>query len=234
MNQPQTKPAGLTIKPVIAVEKSQNAKIGTVSATYVSQSSCPRSCPFFGNGCYAEQGLTGIHTKKLNKSTVTDLVEIAEAEAKGIRGLSGKYPLRLHVVGDCTTDECASIVSSAADEYAEIEGSPVWTYTHAHNTRRESWGKVSVLRSCENMEQVKQATEDGFASAMVVSEFDKETSYDIGDGYRGIPCPQQTGKAKTCVDCGLCQRDAKLRDAKLVVLFAAHGSRKSLVQDAVK
>ncbi len=38
----------------IAVETSENAKTGAVIATYVSQDSCPSSCPLRGAGCYAE------------------------------------------------------------------------------------------------------------------------------------------------------------------------------------
>src|SRR5262249_36720289 len=38
----------------VAVETTDNAKLGKVSATYASQATCPRSCPWFGAGCYAE------------------------------------------------------------------------------------------------------------------------------------------------------------------------------------
>jgi len=38
-----------------------------VSATYVSQQSCPDDCPLLGNGCYAETGNVGIHTNRLNR-----------------------------------------------------------------------------------------------------------------------------------------------------------------------
>jgi hypothetical protein len=34
--------------PAFAVETSDNAKIGPVSATYVAQDSCPPSCPLRG------------------------------------------------------------------------------------------------------------------------------------------------------------------------------------------
>lgn len=174
--------------------------------------------------------MTGIHTHRLNKSTSTDLEDIAQCEADAIRKLTGRFPLRLHVVGDCTTDSSADIVSAAASEHQSKHGQPAWTYTHAHNVRRESWRDVSVLRSCENVEQVQQAYEDGFASAMVVAEFERDTAYPIAEGIVGIPCPQQTGKVRDCMQCRLCMQDGKLRDNRRTILFEAHGSgRKRLV-----
>ncbi len=44
--------------PVTAVERSENAKIGEVSATYVSQESCPKTFPMRGRGhFYCHLGL---------------------------------------------------------------------------------------------------------------------------------------------------------------------------------
>src|ERR1051325_4960950 len=101
----------------IAIEKSRNSKITGCSATMVSQASCPRSCKFYGNGCYAESGPAGFTTHRLNRSTETKPEAIARIEAKAISQLSGKRPLRLHVVGDCTTDQAAKVLSSAVEFY---------------------------------------------------------------------------------------------------------------------
>lgn len=217
-------------KSATAVELSRNSKIGEVSATYVSQATCPSTCPFKNSGCYAESGHVGIHTHRLNRSDMSDPVQIAQCEADEIRKLTGRFPLRLHVVGDCNSDVAADIVSSAASEHQLKHGQPAWTYTHAHNVRRESWRDVSILRSCENLQQVKQAHEDGFAAAMVVAEFERDTAYPITEDVVGIPCPQQTGRARNCMQCRLCMQDIKLHSNKRVILFEAHGvSRMRLV-----
>lgn len=218
--------------PARAIERSFDRKLssdGTVSATYVSQNSCPATCPFRNAGCYAESGHTAFTTRKVNASEVVTPESIAEVEAGAIRGLSGQYPLRLHVVGDCSTEAAARIVAEAADEYASRHDMPVWTYTHAHDVPRNAWGKVSVLRSCENLTQISQAHADGYATAMVVPEFESDKAYPLENGFVGIPCPHQTGKVKGCKNCGLCQNDEKLHANKRVVLFAAHGSRKKMV-----
>jgi hypothetical protein len=221
------------MKPSTAVENSLNSKIGSVSATYSSQSSCPNSCPFFNKGCYAELGLTGIHTNKLNRSDITDPVEIAKVEASEIKKLSGKKHLRIHVVGDCATDECAKIVSGAASEHMSKHNMMAWTYTHAHNVKRESWSNVSVLRSCETLSQVEQSHNEGFASAMVVTDFESNKPHDIGNGFIGIPCRNQVSNV-TCVECKLCLNDKALRKNKRVILFSAHGIRKNSVSNTLR
>jgi hypothetical protein len=85
--------------------------------------------------------------------------------------------MRLHTVGDCRTDEAAKIVAAAAERYMDAGGGPVWTYTHAWRlVDRASWGRVSVLASCETPEQVELARARGYATAIVVDEFDDRTA----------------------------------------------------------
>lgn len=224
---------GMSGTPVMAIELSQNRKLGYVSSTYASQVTCPESCPFRNAGCYAESGRMALHTRRLNNSPVDDFIEVAEREAEAIRKLSGRFPLRLHVVGDCKTEAAARIVSKAADEHTSKRGQPVWTYTHAHDVPREAWGNVSVLRSCESISQVEEALDAGYAAAMVVPQFRQDTAYEVGPGLIGIPCPEMTGRAESCEECGLCMRAEKLRAGRRVILFEAHGNRKAKVAQTI-
>jgi hypothetical protein len=156
---------------------------------------------------------------------------VALIEAAGIDTLTGKRDLRLHVVGDARTDKAAQILSAAADRYIARGASKgkavrVWTYTHARDTRRDSWGRISVLRSCETMQQVRAAHNAGFAAAIVIPEHTHDRAYKLDGEYTGIPCPEQTGKAANCQACGLCMQDSKLHARKNVIVFAAHGQGK--------
>src|SRR5206468_1103992 len=122
--------------PAFAVETSDNAKLGLVSATYASQASCPRSCPFRGHGCYAEGGLVGFQTRRLNRTRSRGPADVARAEARAIDGLTGDRLLRLHVVGDAPTPTAARTLSAALRRYAARgmmprHGKKAWTYTHA-------------------------------------------------------------------------------------------------------
>lgn len=213
----------------IAVETSSNAKLGFVSATYASQASCPLSCPWYGNGCYAESGLVGYQTRRLNRSAVRGAVRIARAEAKAIDALTGDRLLRLHVVGDARTDSAAREIGAAARRYASRGNAPrrgrkVWGYTHAWRTvARASWGDaVSVLASVETVRDARAAMAKGYAAAVVVTAFERDSAYRI-DGVTVVPCPNQT-RGVTCRDCGLCRDDERLRSCGLVIAFQAHGS----------
>jgi hypothetical protein len=149
---------------------------------------------------------------------------VMKIHAEKIRQLSGRRMLRLNVVGDCDFDEGAKILAQAAKEHTEKCGMPVFTYTHGHETKRESWGDISVLRSCETFGQVKKAHEDGFAAAMVVDTHDSPNAVKH-EGFTIIPCPQQTGKAANCAACKLCSQGNKLHSKKAVIAFAIHGTR---------
>jgi len=159
-------PPAPPVKPTpaaIAVETSTNAKLGPVSATYASQASCPRSCPWLGKGCYAENGLVGWQTRRLN-SQIRSALRISQTEARAIDGLTGDRLLRLHVVGDAKTDAAARELGAAARRYAARGNSPhrgrkVRAYTHAWRAvARESWGEaVSVLASVETVRDARAA-----------------------------------------------------------------------------
>ncbi len=220
---------------IAAVEKSDNDKIGPCSCTWVAQISCPPACPHMGAGCYAEGGMAGFTTSRLNRAAAEfatlSPAAIAMIEAAGIDQLTGRRDLRLHVVGDARTDKAAQILSAAVDRFiargaAKGKTVRVWTYTHARDTRRESWGRISVLRSCETMPQVRAAHAAGFAAAIVLPEHTHDRAYKLDAEFTGIPCPEQTGRAANCISCGLCMQDSKLHARKRVIVFAAHGQGK--------
>jgi hypothetical protein len=209
-------------KRAIAVENSDNRKTGPVSATYVNLESCPMDCPLMGNGCYAERGMVAAQTARLDGGNP---VEIARAEAAGIRRLSGWRPLRLHVSGDCRTNGAARIVSAAARAYRKRAGSPAWTYTHSWDrVERSSWAGVSVLASCDTVGQMAQARARGYATAYT---YDSEmvSHGELVRSVIGLPgapkfveCPHDT-KGIPCVNCRLCWDDQQLYRMNQTILF---------------
>jgi hypothetical protein len=225
----------MTTVAVIAVETTENRKTGPVSVTHVSQASCPRSCPLFDNGCYAEVGPQGFITSRLNDSDVTRSDVIACQEAEAIDGLTGDRPLRLHVVGDCRTPAAARIVSAACERYTRRGGQVAWTYTHAwRDVERTDWGSVSVLASCETTAQAEESSARGYAVALIVPQFAQDGAYDLaGTSLRVIPCPYQT-RGVQCRDCRLCWDSERLHREGLCVGFAAHGSRKNSVLEVLE
>jgi hypothetical protein len=218
-----------------AKEVTSNRKLGPVAATYVSQVSCPSECPWYDDGklgspCYANNGFQGFMTAKLNQGK-GDHLDAAHAEAELIVQLSGVRPLRLHIVGDCKDATAAKLVAKAADGYRAKCGQPVWTYTRAwEHVPRDAWGKVSVLASCETMGQVRRALRKGYATAVVVGKFARSTAY-RKDGVKIVPCPQETGRVETCVECRLCLKDDLLRRAGITIGFEAHSGGAAKVRE---
>ena len=107
------------MKAAIAVERSADSKLSTnsqCSATYAAQSTCPADCPYRDAGCYAEHGNPGTHTRRINQAEATSSEAIRQ-EVRAIDKLSGTRPLRLHVVGDCRTDNQARQLAAAAERY---------------------------------------------------------------------------------------------------------------------
>lgn len=234
-----------------AVKDSQNTKIGRVAATYATQLSCPDSCSLKPRdldgylsadkpkldkrGCYANGGMAGWATADLNRHAVRTYngqakhvaaAAIARVEADAIDALPGTLPMRLHVVGDCSTDTAAGIVSEACDRYTAKHDQPVWTYTHAWaDVERSSWGEtISVLASCETPAEVAEAQSRGYATALVVDRHSSSKVYEL-DGVKVLPCLQQTGARPNCRDCGFCLLpDDKKRG--LTVGFEIHGEDK--------
>lgn len=217
-----------------ATEGSTNRKTGPIATTGVAQVTCPDTCPFRDNGCYAETAKMGHVTRSLNRAAErhTALEAILE-EAHLVDQLKGWMPLRLHIVGDCPDDETTQILSAAAARYRTRHNAPVWTYTHAwREVDRASWGQVSVLASCETPDDVDEAHARGYAAALVVDTHPSSSRYEL-DGVEVIPCPQQTQPGTTCESCLLCSRDDYLRQSRRVIGFAAHGATR-MIRAALK
>lgn len=224
-----TKPERLAL----FVPVSKNEKVGRVSATYASiHGSCPRDCAHMNNGCYAQLGMVGIHSSRLDKASKNrpraDARETARAEArlilKAIASGENKLPMRLHVSGDCRTESATTTLSAACREW----NNPIWTYTHAwKNVRRETWGShISVLASIDSKEDMPLAQEKGYAMAITVNYHPENgKAWKLDNGFKVIPCPSQTRDIK-CDACRLCWNDEYLRSTKAVISFAAHGSQK--------
>jgi hypothetical protein len=212
-----------------AVLHSHNSKVGDVAATYAPISmTCPTSCPLRDNGCYAQSGNVGFKVRRteeysagLNGDTVATLEgdEIADMARHAPKG----HALRIHVSGDATTDYRARQMARGAS----VWNGPVWSYTHAWATvARESWGRVSVLASCESVSQVILAAWRGFAAALVVAEHPADgRAYRTPEGVKVIPCPSQT-RGVLCTDCRLCWDDQLLMRQGACIAFAAHGASK--------
>ena len=195
---------------MIVTEKSKNAKTGLMSCTYAPQSTCPDDCPFLNNGCYGEYG--PLRFRNVGADRGLDRVQTATLEAELISGLPGKYPLRVHVVGDCATEKTAAIVGRAMVEYEDRTGQPAWAYTHSWEfIDRGAWQGAMVRASCESEEQCDRARDKEYWPVLVT------------DSVKVLQCWQEVFGIQ-CVECLLC------RWAEDTIGFTPHGSGKKKVR----
>lgn len=203
------------------------------SSTYVSiRSTCPNSCSFKDNGCYAQVGSSRRIMQKLDEasewggSVMENESELIHGAFGGGRvpqdGARGGRDLRLHVGGDAYSPLSAPMLSGAADSWRRRGGGAVWTYTHRwRDIPRSAWGEISVWASCETLDDAVVAMWRGYRAAMVVDSFASHRRYPAERGRVSIlPCPFET-RGVTCVKCRLCL-DAPIQPG-VVIGFRAHG-----------
>jgi len=221
-----------------------------VHQTATGVQTCPQSCPFLGNGCYGENGRVGLQINdRLEHGTSARSAAIGEAacidEAPATTRDGRPIYMRVHVRGD-TLAKWVPIVASAVSRYVERSGFDpalarptrqrlVWGYTHVLDVQRETWGPdISILASVQHAREIQQARDRGFAAAIVVNDVPSARGFhDESTGEFILPCPVQSGRATSCISCGLCLRDQYLYDNGITIAFAAHGATRK-VRNALK
>ena len=227
----------------ILVKDSDNKKIrgyrgARVCITYSSiEATCPRTCKLYKTKeCYGMYGRTSLILKRLDAGvTAGDSLQVTKVEAQKITdsfkggtipqdGAKGGRDLRLHTVGDTTTNRAAKYLAAAADHWYARGGGRVWTYTHAwQKIDRRSWGSVSVLASVDKPEDVRKARARGYVPAKYVADFPSKRWK--SEGTTWIACPAQVRDNVGCADCRLCMNDQQLRSKRMGIAFEAHGSK---------
>jgi hypothetical protein len=159
---------------------------------------------------------------------------VIRAEAQLIRGSfrKGAIPqdgpagqgraLRLHTIGDIEGRAGAKVLAEASEDWLRRGGSRPFSYTHRWaQVHRRDWGPVSILGSVEDPRDMAAVARMGYAPALVVAEFPKDSAFKIGSWWV-VPCPFET-KGITCVECGLCMRADQLLASRRAIGFAVHG-----------
>lgn len=205
-------------KPIVAFH-ANNSKLGKgVSTTYLpvgtveNGGTCPATCPFLGNGCYAQKGNVNMHQRSTAGCNPVDEADaIAKMEPK-----PGDM-LRLHVSGDFVSNAHLKAVDKACGEWIAKGGDKPWAYTHNwRHLNPENAKHFSLMASVHSLEEADQAKAKGWKCfALAVPNFDGPKAFSVGE-HKVVPCPNQTQEAKTCKDCKLCTT------GKVNVAFAKH------------
>ena len=216
--------------------KTKNPKVGNMAATTSTAKTCPTSCPFKRNGCYADSGPLKLHWDKVTEgergddwSTFIDKIKDLPTGSKWRHNQAGDLPgLDNNIDGN--------LLRQLTKANAGKRG---FTYTHK-----------PVLKNAKNRQLVQKANKAGFTvnlSANNLREADKLAELNIGPvvcvlpvdhkgntetpkGRKVVQCPATIdGKDASCDSCQLCQ---KQRSA--IVGFPAHGASKRKAGEIAK
>jgi hypothetical protein len=204
----------------------------SVMVTYnTTGPSCPTSCMFHPDAdsvglekrekygrktvCYTSKGKTYyaqrhaglIDAIKLRKG-VADFLRKRRLNNPRLKVVNRVRAVRWHVSGDCLIDgqvssDYVDALVWSSDELRN-EGIPAIGYTHAWRDTATLPLQPYFLASCDNADEVNEATAGGWMCALVVNKNNIPTSAEL-NGAKLVMCPNQTtnGKIK-CADCMLC------------------------------
>lgn len=223
---------------------SKNAKTGPIPVSTSSKETCPDSCPFKGNGCYAEGGPLAIHWRHVTKGN-----RGLEWEdfLSSIRKLRRNTLWRHNQAGDLVGANDRIHAKSLAELVAANKGRRGFTYTHypmlAEDIKSDiytsdekeivaHWNRTNIKVANENgftinisangPAHAKKLKELGIAPVVSVVSEDFETDGDI------VVCPATTRDDANCFNCELCQKQHSK-----VVGFPVHGSRKKTAEQQI-
>lgn len=212
----------------LIVWDSHNAKTGPVEmAIYRPQLSCPRWCPLWGHGCYAEnRGRAGPfgHASR-GTARPADLVRAFEALKPGSK-------IRLNVSGDYLLEQQPDMGYIEATNVLGGKGHKVISYTHAWQVLDPEWFHLDVRpnASCDTVAGLAQAIDAGWTAVIV----DPHEAYPQGSellpGHKAVTCLFETPRKTQCIECLLCARPKR----PSVVVFPVHGARRKAAAAALE
>jgi len=208
------------------IKKSGNKKTGFMPVTYNSRLSCPDSCIFKNNGCYADNYHTALNWDKVTSGerggTFKELLN-------NIKALKPGTIWRACVAGDIPSNNKGEISRTYIKGITEAnQGLKGYTYTH---NRLDIGENISLLKtankqgftvniSTETEAAADNAVLNSLPTVIVVKSTETRRAWFTKNKNKIIVCPAQTNGVN-CIDCQLCQH----RPKNLIIAFKAHGNQ---------
>ena len=211
-----------------------NQKVGKgVPVSTSSKKTCPLTCAYLHNGCYAESGPLNLHQLKVTAGERgTDwagfLANIAALPA-------GQF-WRHNQSGDLYRPGNAigrKMLSQLVEASAGKKG---YTYSHHKRTplviqafKAATANGFTVNASCESEGEADAAMADGLRAVFVAPSTETRKQWTTAGGNRAVVCPAQRMEGMNCDTCRLCHA----RPSNIAIVFLAHGSQKKKVDAAI-
>jgi len=204
---------------------SGNAKTGPIPVSTSSADTCPESCPFRSQGCYAKSGPLALHWLKITAGNRgLDWDDFCSAIGALPRGSLWRHNQAgdLPGVGEQIDTVALSQLVGAN------KGKRGWTYTHKHSTetnreaiRSANANGFTINLSANTLTHADELAETNCGPVVVVLPSEQINNTTTPGGRKVVICPATVRDDVTCASCGLCQRQ---RSA--IVGFPAHGTSK--------
>jgi len=208
--------------------KSKNAKVGKMAVTTSTATTCPTSCPFKSNGCYADSGPLKLHWDKVTEgergddwSTFISKIKDLPAGSKWRHNQAGDLPGDMEKLDN---EKCIELAKAN-------EGKRGFTYTHydvlnnfqnAITVNMMNHLGFTVNVSANNLEHADQLCDLDIAPVATVLPIEQTTNTVTPKGRKVVVCPATYKDDVSCASCMLCEK----WDRNVVVGFPAHGTSK--------
>lgn len=207
-----------------AVAVSTNGKLAphrpsgkAVAATYRTYASCPSTCAFLGNGCFAAGRIENVAHRYGDTGDGWALKVAAGAPFEAL--------MRHFVVGDLLgDDDMPDVDYLQAAEWLAGKRPDIRAFGYTHTWRRPDVfpgivpGAV-INASCETPEDIVAARAEGWDTVVTVPDEDAIVDVALEAGTPVVLCPAQRRDDVGCGDCGLCAKSGRA----VTVAFITHG-----------
>jgi hypothetical protein len=206
--------------------KSSNAKTGPMPVSTSSADTCPGSCPFKKNGCYADSGPLALHWAKVTQG---DRGMSWDAFCGAIAGLENGTIWRMNQAGDLP-GQGESVDPVALGQIVKAnQGRKGFTYTHKHSAQALHWVRhanawgFTVNLSANGLAHADALADTQAGPVVTILPIDAPTHTRTPQGRLVVTCPATYKPGVSCFTCKLCA----VRDRSVIVGFPAHGTSKA-------
>jgi hypothetical protein len=219
--------------------KSTNKKTGPIPVSTTSEESCPDSCPFRNNGCYAKGfPLKGRWQEVTEKKRGVKYSQFIHQ----IHALDDNQLWRHNQAGDLVGEIPALVVAGVKFPRVNIDIGALnalvganknkrgFTYTHydviknkknRNAVARANANGFTVNLSANNLEHADQLKDTNCGPVVVVMPKDFTGKTKTPNGHTVIQCPA-TYKDTNCLDCQLCQKQNNRAIVTFVCAYQHH------------
>ena len=218
---------------------SSNRKTGPIPVSTSLASTCPSTCPLLNQGCYAKTGPLSYHWQHVTHGRrgvgFTSFV-------KQIRQLPSGQVWRHNQAGDLAGKgnvidgiKLRALVKANVNKrgftytHKPIEDHPQAETNRTLITNATAKG-FTINVSANSLDQADRYKALQIAPVVVMLPMETPKTLFTAQGNKVIQCPAQYKERVTCASCKLCA----IRDRKVIIGFAAHGSARRIVTNKLK